>query len=263
MSTTPRSLGLGSLSLVLPAYNEAANLRRGIPEATAALEATGRPFEVVVVDDGSADDTAAVVASFAAVDARVRLVQHAENGGYGAALRSGFQASKAELVMFTDADLQFDLREIDRLLSRIHRCDIVAGYRARRRDPWNRRLNAWAWGRLVNSAFRLQIRDVNCAFKVFRREVLAGLELQSDGAFVNTELLARARARGFVIEQVPVSHYARQQGVQTGAHPTVVARAFVELASLYGDLSAEQAELGVRRRAAKRVAHHISAVAAR
>ncbi len=248
------------LSLVLPAFNEAANLRAGLPTALRALEQTGRSFEIVVVDDGSADNTAEVVSSLARQDARIRLVQHHENAGYGAALRSGFQAATGEQVMFTDADLQFDLTEVGRLLVHADHYDIVAGYRAVRRDPWNRRLNAWAWGRLVNATFNLRIRDVNCAFKVFRREVLDGVELKSDGAFVNTELLARARARGWRIHQVPVSHYARQQGVQTGAQPRVVAKAFVELARLYGDIQA--AQQGVRG-AAVRTVVNLSAAAAR
>jgi len=248
------------LTLVLPAYNEADNLRIGLPKAVAAFSAIGVDFEIVVVDDGSADRTAHTVRSAGADDPRVRLVQHRANAGYGAALRSGFRAARGRLVMFTDADLQFDLTEVDRLLAHAEDYDIVAGFRAPRRDPWNRRLNAWAWGRLVNATFDLRIRDVNCAFKLFRREVLDGVALRSDGAFVNTELLARARARGWRIRQVPVSHYQRRHGVQTGAHPKVVARAFVELAELYGDL--QDARRGVRRAAARTVVH-LSAVAAR
>ena len=248
------------LSLVLPAFNEADNLRIGLPRAVQAFSGLGIEFEIVVVDDGSADATADTVQSAAQSDPRIRLVQHPANVGYGAALRSGFQAAHGQLVMFTDADLQFDLTEVDRLLAHADEYDIVAGFRAPRRDPWNRRLNAWAWGRLVNATFDLRIRDVNCAFKLFRREVLEEVSLRSDGAFVNTELLARARARGCRIRQVPVSHFQRRHGVQTGAQPKVVARAFVELAELYGDL--QDARRGVRRAAARTVVH-LSAVAAR
>jgi glycosyltransferase involved in cell wall biosynthesis len=249
-----------ALSLVLPAFNESRNLRTGLPVAVEALEETGRSFEIVVVDDGSADRTAEVVRTAAAADDRIRLVQHPLNAGYGAALRSGFQAARGRWVMFTDADFQFDLGEVGRLLAHVDGFDIVAGYRFPRRDPWNRRLNAWAWGRLVNATFDLRIRDVNCAFKLFRREVLEGTELRSDGAFVNTEILARARSRGWRIHQVPVSHFKRRAGVQTGAQPRVVAKAFVELAQLYGDL--QHARRGVRQAAARTVVH-LSAVAAR
>ena len=259
MSESPSEATV-DLSLVLPAFNEARNLEVGLPVAIAAFEATGRSFEVVVVDDGSSDRTAEVVREWGARDPRVRLVQHSANAGYGAALRSGFREALGQWVMFTDADFQFDLKEVGRLLAHVHAYDIVAGYRSPRRDPWNRRLNAWAWGRLVNATFDLRIRDVNCAFKLFRREVLEGAELRSDGAFVNTELLARARSRGWRIQQVPVSHYKRTTGVQTGAQPKVVAKAFVELAQLYGDL--QSARRGVRQAAARTVVH-LSAVAAR
>jgi glycosyltransferase involved in cell wall biosynthesis len=232
-----------SLSLVLPAFNEAANLPEGLAAAQVAL--AGLDWEVVVVDDGSADGTAEVVAAVAAAEPRVRLVRHPRNRGYGAALRSGFQAATRPWVMFTDADLQFDLREVHRLLDAAERYDIVAGYRADRQDPLNRRVNAWAWGQLVNASFDLDVRDVNCAFKLFRREVLE-LPLRSDGAFVNTELLARARAAGYRIRQVPVSHFPRQRGVQTGAQPRVVLRAFAELGRLYGELTALRAPAQVQ-----------------
>lgn len=240
-------MSVPSLSLVLPAFNEAGNLPEGLELARAVFggdPASGRPaldWEVVVVDDGSTDRTAAIVAAVSAEEPRVRLVRHTVNRGYGAALRSGFEAATKRWVMFTDADLQFDLAEVERLLAHGAHFDIVSGYRAQRRDPWNRRANAWAWGRLVNSVFDLGVRDVNCAFKLFRREVLDGLRIRSDGAFVNTELLARARAAGFRIKEVPVSHFPRRTGVQTGAHPKVVIRAFGELARLYGELTALRA----------------------
>ena len=138
-----------------------------------------------------------------------------------------------DLVFFTDADLQFDAMEIDRLLPWIERYDIVAGYRSPRQDPWVRRANAAAWGLALYGAFGLDVEDVNCAFKLFKRKVLDGLTIDSDGAFVNAEILLRATMRGYTIKQVPVSHYARSAGIQTGAQPRVVLRAFRELARFY------------------------------
>lgn len=225
-----------SLSVVLPAYNEAENIDEAIDGAVNAVRPLVRDWEVVVVDDGSADDTAGRVAAWSVREPGVRLVRHPRNRGYGAALRSGFRAARMDHVFFTDADLQFDLTELSLLLPHTLRYDIVAGYRQERQDPWNRRLNAWAWGRLVDAVFDVRVRDVNCAFKVFRREVLDRVVIRSDGAFVNTEILAKARARGCRVRQVPVSHYPRTLGEQTGARPRVVARAFLELGMLYGDL---------------------------
>ena len=227
---------LSSLSFVLPAFNEGENIVAAVQQASAALAALVSArlisdWEVVVVDDGSTDDTREQVEGM--FDPGVRLVRHGSNLGYGAALRTGFRAASMDLVFFTDADLQFDAREIDRLLPWIGEFDIVAGYRSPRQDPWMRRANAAAWGLALYGAFGLDVEDVNCAFKLFRRVVLDGLPIDSDGAFVNAEILLRARRRGYTIKQVPVSHFARTAGIQTGAQPKVVLRAFRELARFY------------------------------
>jgi glycosyltransferase involved in cell wall biosynthesis len=225
-----------ALSLVFPAFNEADNLPLLLESAIKTGECLGLDFEIVVVDDGSRDHSADVLDQWCDRDARIRALQHAANQGYGAALRSGLRAARGELVFFSDADLQFDLAEIHDLLRHAEEFDIVAGYRSPRRDPWLRRAIASVWGGLVQRLFDLRVRDIDCAFKIFRRDVLVAIPIDSIGAFVNTEILARARAAGFAIKQVPVSHRARIQGRQTGAHPRVIARAMIELAKLYREL---------------------------
>ena len=225
-----------ALSLVFPAFNEAENLPALLESALKVGELLGLAFEIVVVDDGSRDQSALVLARWSQRDARIRVVQHRANRGYGAALQRGLRAARGERVFFSDADLQFDLAEIQALLAHAEDFDIVAGYRAPRRDPWARRVIAAVWGALVERLFDLQVRDIDCAFKVFRREVLDAIPIDSIGAFVNTEIQARARAAGFRIKQVPVSHRARCQGRQTGARPRVILRALIELAQLYGEL---------------------------
>jgi glycosyltransferase involved in cell wall biosynthesis len=183
-----------ALSLVFPAFNEADNLPLLLETAVKIGDALGLEFEIVVVDDGSRDRSAEVLDRWCARDERVRAVHHAANQGYGAALRSGLRAATGRLVFFSDADLQFDLAEIQNLLMHAEDFDIVAGYRAPRRDPWLRRGIAWVWGVLVQTLFDLRVRDIDCAFKIFRREVLDAIPIDSIGAFVNTEILARARA---------------------------------------------------------------------
>jgi glycosyltransferase involved in cell wall biosynthesis len=225
-----------ALSFILPAFNEAENIAESVRQARRALSRlvdAGRidDWEIVVVDDGSTDQT--IERTRALADERVRLVMHAENRGYGAALRSGFDAACGEHVFFTDADLQFDADEIGLLIAWIDRFDIVAGYRSPRQDPWVRRANAAAWGLALYGAFGLDIEDVNCAFKLFHRRVLEGLQIDSEGAFVNAEILLKASQRGFTIKQVPVSHFARSAGAQTGAQPKVVFKALRELARFY------------------------------
>jgi len=225
-----------SLSLVFPAFNEAGNLPVLLESAIKIGDGLAMSFEIVVVDDGSLDESADLLADWCRRDERIRAVHHADNQGYGAALRSGLRAARGELVFFSDADLQFDLTEIGNLLTHADEFDIVAGYRAPRRDPWARRWIARIWGALVRRLFDLRVRDIDCAFKIFRREVLDTIPIDSIGAFVNTEILARAIASGFEIKQVPVSHRARTLGRQTGAHPRVIGRALIELTQLYSEL---------------------------
>ena len=225
-----------ALSLVFPAWNEAENLPALFESALAIGSELGVAFEIVIVDDGSADASRALLDAWCRRDERIRAVHHAENLGYGAALRAGLQRARGELVFFSDADLQFDLAEIRHLLAHAGHCEIVAGYRAPRRDPWLRRIIAAVWGALVRALFDLPVRDIDCAFKIFHRSVLEAIPIRSVGAFINTEMLVRARAAGFRIRQVPVSHRRRRSGRQTGARPRVILRALVELAQLYATL---------------------------
>jgi|JI10StandDraft_1071094.scaffolds.fasta_scaffold543866_2 glycosyltransferase involved in cell wall biosynthesis len=229
--TAPRSV-----SFVLPAFNEATNIQRAVQRCVEVGEGLGRDFEVVVVDDGSRDETRAIVEAMATADARVRTVHHARNRGYGAALKSGLFAATRDLVFFTDADLQFDVAEIDKLLAHAEAYPIVAGYRAPRRDGWGRRFNGWAWTRLVDALFGVGVRDVDCAFKVFDRRIFDRIPVYSIGAFVNTEILVRAQAEGFGMVEVPVSHFPRTAGVATGAHPKVILKAVHELWLLRAEL---------------------------
>jgi len=225
------------LSIVLPAYNEAANIERAVRSATEVAELYCADHEVIVVDDGSRDDTAAIVTRIAADDHRVRLIQHSVNQGYGGALKSGFLAAKLDLVFFTDADNQFDLHELREFFTLIERVDVVAGYRIKRCDPFFRRINALAWNYLVRALFYVPVRDIDCAFKLFRREVLDGLELESVGAMVNTELMVKLGRSGFRLVEVGVTHYPRTAGAPQGASLRVILRAFAELATMHGRLS--------------------------
>ena len=224
------------LSLVFPAFNEAENLPPLLESEVKTGDQLGASFEIVVVDDGSRDESAVLLDRWKRRDPRIRSVHHADNQGYGAALRAGLREARGELIFFSDADLQFDLAEIDALLTQTEQAEIVVGYRSPRRDPWPRRAIAAVWGVLVRRLFDLPVRDIDCAFKVFRREVLEAIPIESIGAFVNTEILARARAAGFRIAQVPVSHRPRRSGQQSGAHPRVILRALIELGQLYSTL---------------------------
>jgi glycosyltransferase involved in cell wall biosynthesis len=225
--------GAARLSIVLPAFNEAANIARAVTDAREVATRLCADFEVIVVDDGSTDETAAIVTELSTTDPRVRLVQHGTNQGYGGALKSGFLAAKLDLVFFTDADNQFDLTEIAAFLDLIERVDVVAGYRIKRCDPLFRRLMAKGWNYLVRALFYVPVRDI-----------FDGLELDSVGAMVNTELMVKLGRSGYRVVEVGVSHFPRTAGTPRGAKPSVILRAFVELSQMHGRLSRmEQAHL--------------------
>jgi glycosyltransferase involved in cell wall biosynthesis len=226
----------GALSLFFPMYNEERNIETAVQTAVEVLAKRGEEFEVIVVDDGSADRTGLIADRLAAADPRVHAVHHPTNLGYGAALRSGFAAARYPLIFFTDGDNQFDLRELPGVIAALGGADIVCGYRIARRDPWYRKLNAALYNGLARLLFRIPVRDVNCAFKLYRREAIAGLPLASTGALINVELLARARKRGAVLREVGVHHYPRTAGTQTGAKLGVILRAFTEIVRLWRDL---------------------------
>jgi glycosyltransferase involved in cell wall biosynthesis len=227
---------LPGLSIVLPCFNEEANVADAIRNAAAAARLTSLRHQIVVVDDGSADATAQVAAGFQDRDSRVRVVVHPRNRGYGDAVRSGIGAAAEPWVLLTDADLQFDLRELVDFLPLAATSDLIVGRRVERGDPPYRRLNAAAWNALVRTMFALPVHDVDCAFKLVRRDLLERFELVSSGAMISTELLVRSLAGGARLSEVDVRHRARVAGEQSGASPRVVIRAFRELAQLRATL---------------------------
>jgi glycosyltransferase involved in cell wall biosynthesis len=223
------------LSIVLLAYNEEANVTLAVMKMIEATEPLFEEIEILVVDD-SRDATVERVRGIARVDPRVRLLQHAANCGYGAAVTSGLRAAKQPLVFYTDSDLQFDPHQIRHLLARIDELPVVIGDRRNGEDPWFRGLNAWAWNQLQRVTFGVAFRDVDCAFKLLRREVLENLPLRAQGAFVSTELLLRARAASHEFVEVPVDHFPRRAGAPTGARLGVIGKAFREMWRLRREL---------------------------
>ena len=201
-----------SLSLVIPAYNEAAGIRAAIDEADEVLLTLCRRYEILIVDDGSSDDTYAAACAAARDLRRVHIVRHRSNCGYGAALRTGFTVARYERIAFTDADCQFHLADLASLLALSARYPVVVGYRMNRQDAWRRRFYSWGYNVLARGLLRTGVRDCDCALKVFQREALAPLMPASDGFFVNTEMLSRARRLGFEIAEVGVRHRQRRHG---------------------------------------------------
>jgi glycosyltransferase involved in cell wall biosynthesis len=223
-----------SISLFFPCYNEEANVETQTLKSIDVLSSVTDDYEVIIVNDGSKDRTREIADSLVQqYPTEVKVIHHPTNLGYGAALQSGFRAASKNLVFYTDGDGQFDISEMPALLKFIPEFDIVSCYRLNRQDGFMRKVNAFCWGTLGNILFRFGLRDVDCAFKLYKREIFDNIKMQSTGALIDTEILARAKRKGYKIKQVGVHHYPRAAGTQTGAKISVILRAFRELFVLY------------------------------
>jgi glycosyltransferase involved in cell wall biosynthesis len=222
------------LSLFFPAYNEEANVRGTTEGILRVLPGLADRYEVLIVDDGSRDSTGVIADELSAGNPMVRVIHHATNRGYGGALRTGFYNCRYELIAFIDGDGQFDIGELPDFLTASRDSDLVVGYRLRRRDSLMRTLNARAWGLLIRLVFGPTVRDIDCAFKLIHRSALQRLpRLKSDGAMISAELLVRSRNGGLSIREVPVHHFPRHAGEQTGANLRVILKAFRDLFGLW------------------------------
>jgi glycosyltransferase involved in cell wall biosynthesis len=221
------------VSVVLPAHNEETVIADVVGSCVDVLAGLVPSFEVIVVDDGSADRTGEIADAASARDPHVRVVHNRPQRGYGGALTEGFRAARMPLVFFMDADGQFDIHDIAPFIDRAATgCAAVLGYRVHREDSPVRRLNAWGWNLLVRHVFDLHVRDVDCAFKLYDTSLVRLLDVRAGGAMVNAEMLAKVRKLDVEVVQLPVSHHPRRYGRSTGANPRVIARAVRELFGL-------------------------------
>ncbi|MCC6705001.1 MAG: glycosyltransferase family 2 protein [Thermomicrobiales bacterium] len=230
----------GSLSLVLPAHNESENIEIVVERALEVLPLYTPDFEIIVVNDGSRDNTGAIIDRLAAEDSRVRALHHPRNRGYGAALTTGFEASVSDFVMFMDSDRQFDIADLGLLTPFIGKFDIVAGFRKERQDEFHRKLFAETFNLVVRMLFGVHMRDIDAAFKVFRGDMLRSLQLTAPGALINTEMQAKLRRQGASLVQIGVNHYPRVAGSATGGSFRVIARAMRETIKLWWQMRSYQ-----------------------
>lgn len=228
-TATPAPAKVARLSYFFPAHNEEANIEALVAEALETLPSIAETFEIIAVNDGSRDRTGEIADRLAAEHPGiVRVVHHNPNRGYGGALRSGFETSQYELLAFTDGDRQFKIADLARLTARLQESDhpdVVVGYRIKRADPFIRIAYARTYKLANRLLYGLKVRDVDCAAKLFRREALDGVRVESGGAFFSAELLIKILQQGRSIVEVGVPHYARTAGSPTGAKPSVIWRA--------------------------------------
>lgn len=217
-----------SISIILPVFNEALNIDAVLCGINDIVRSLNTKYEIIVVDDGSIDETAKILSTYKA-DQHFHVIHHSKNMGYGQALRSGFEAAKYEWTFFMDADRQFDFGEIQKLIPYTNTADFIIGYRKKRNDPLRRSVNSKIYNIAVRLLFGLWVKDLNCAFKLMRTSMIQSFKLNTGGALINAEILVNARRRKYRIVEVPVSHYPRKGGSSTGSNFGVIKRAFVEL----------------------------------
>ena len=218
-----------SLSVILPAHNEEVAITSTVKDVVTTLSAWLEDFEVIVVNDGSKDRTKSLVEEIAALYPQVRLINHSKNQGYGAALVSGFESITKELTFFMDSDGQFDIHDLEHFFPLIDEYDAALGYRMDRKDTWIRKLNAWSWKMLIHLVFGLSVRDIDCAFKLYRSTFFHEHRLETRGAMINTEILYKFTKAGYTYTQIGVHHLPRRGGHATGANLSVIIQAFREL----------------------------------
>lgn len=216
------------ISIVLPAFNEEQNISESIKRAVEYSKGF-QNYEVIVVNDGSLDGTAKIIERYADKNEKIKSIHHQKNKGYGATVWRGLREAKGDLVFFTDSDNQFDIKEVDKALPYLDRFDVVVGYRKNRKDSLSRKFNMHLWNFAVNLLFGLRIKDVDCAFKIFKRKVLSSVRIKSEGASFSPELMKEILTSGYKLKQIPVTHYPRRAGRSTGGDLRVIFKAIREL----------------------------------
>jgi glycosyltransferase involved in cell wall biosynthesis len=220
---------LSELSIFFPAYNEEGNIATTIIDARNEASKVASDYEIIVINDGSTDRTIEVIKELQRLDSRIRLISHKKNRGYGAAVKTGLAACKKEWIFFTDSDGQFHYDELSKFVEAASAADMVIGYRRKRMDPFHRVFVAQVLLKVWNFLlFGLTVRDVDCAYKLFKKEVRDSIKLETESAITVTELLVKAKSLGYRITQLPVTHYPRKFGEQTGGNWRVIVKAAKE-----------------------------------
>ena len=213
MKTSPKT----GLSVILPAFNEAENINQMVQDCLKYLRKIKDNHEIIIVNDGSKDNTGILAKKIAQKYKNIRIINHKKNKGYGQALASGFKAAKFDYIFFTDSDRQFHLDALDIMypVAKTGVVDLTIGYRLKRRDKFFRKLLSWGYNTLVGFLFDLSVKDIDCAFKLFKKTIFEKIKIESAGFFFNTEILAKAKFFNFNIVEVGVPHFPRTAGKST------------------------------------------------
>ena len=247
--TTAQSATKPSISFFFPAFQDAGTVEKLVLAASAVLREIADKWEVIIVNDGSFDNTGEVADECAEKYENVVVQHHIYNIGYGAALKTGFYTARYDLIFYTDGDMQYDPQELKLLLPLLKdNIAIVSGYKKHRADTWDRIVSARFYNWIVRLIFRILVRDVDAAFKLMRREVIDNIDLRSNGGFICAELFAKARKLHYKVKQLPVSHYKRSYGRSSAFNLFFILRSTIELLELWWDIMAREKFFAFRQR---------------
>jgi glycosyltransferase involved in cell wall biosynthesis len=220
---------LPSLTIFFPAFNEEANIKNTIMTALKSASQLAGDYEVICVNDGSTDRTQTVVEELVKNHPKLRLVSHRQNLGYGAAIKTGLASSTKEWIFYTDSDGQFRFDQLAAFIAARTQADMILGYRKKRQDHLLRLVIAKVFLKTWNYLlYGLTLKDVDCSYKLFPRQLIRGVELITESAITETELMVRLIRQGATYLELPVTHYPRYKGIPTGANPEVIIRALKE-----------------------------------
>lgn len=222
------------ISVFFPTYNEERNIKKVVKKTKKELIKIADKWEILIVNDGSTDNTLKIAEKLAKSDKNVKVVNHKVNQGYGSALKSGFKSAKYSWVAFTDSDGQFDFSEINKFLPFTKTHDVILGYRLKRADSIMRQLYTFVWGMLPRVLWGLNAQDYSCGFKLIKKKVFNEIQpLIGEEKVTQIEMLVKAKRAGFKFAEVGVHHYPREYGKQTGANIKVVTKSISDLFKLW------------------------------
>lgn len=224
---------LSSLSVFYPCYNEEQNIPIFLEKSLTFLPTITKDFEIIIVDDGSSDNTYQITKNFSQKNKQIKIIRHQKNQGYGAALKSGFKAAKKDWTFFTDGDLQFDLTELKKFIPFTKDYQVIIGYRKKRQEGLLRNFNQKLWKLYIDVLYRLHVKDIDCAFKLFKTTVIQDLKLFSNGAFVSSEFLYKLKKKNYKFKQIAVTHQSRLYGKATGSNLKVILKAVLDALKIY------------------------------
>ncbi|MBI4234831.1 glycosyltransferase family 2 protein [Candidatus Peregrinibacteria bacterium] len=220
---------LKEISYFCPAYNEEENLKTHIQKILPVLAAIADNYELLIINNGSTDQTPKIADNLAAQNPRIRVIHHESNRDYGGALKTGFENCNYEWIAYTDSDLQYDFGEIREMLPFLSECDGVIGIRKNRQDSLYRKFQSKIFNLLTKLMFRLKAKDINCSFKVIKKEFIDRIKITSRSSFIDAEILIKTQKKGAKFKEMEVTHYPRIAGAATGHRPQVIFITFKEM----------------------------------